>query len=83
MPSTTTLRNRIAGRERAREQDDEAPEQVKHTIQLPVKLWTEFGARARRIGVTKSALYKHLKGLGLSAKDFGGSEVDDESNTKE
>jgi hypothetical protein len=55
MEATTAIRNRLRGRDRDREQeDDEAPEQVKHTIQLPVKLWTDFSARARRLGVTKS-----------------------------
>jgi hypothetical protein len=56
MSTATAIRHRTAGRERenVQEQDDEAPEQVKHTLQLPVRLWSQFGARARRIGVTKS-----------------------------
>jgi len=27
-------------------------EQVKHTLQLPLKLWEAFGARARRSGIS-------------------------------
>lgn len=68
--ATTTLRNRIAGRADAREQDDEeAPEQVKHTIQLPVRLWTEFAARARRIGVTKSEALRRAVWLFIYVSD--------------
>jgi hypothetical protein len=41
---------------RAIPEDGEAEEaeQVKHTLQLPLKLWEAFGRRARRSGISKA-----------------------------
>lgn len=34
--------------------DEGGMEQVKHTLQLPVKLWTAFEDRVGKIGISKS-----------------------------
>ena len=52
MPSSASIGAAVRGRGQTREH--EAPEQVKHTIQLPMKLWAELERRARRWGVSKS-----------------------------
>jgi hypothetical protein len=67
--TTTTHGSRMLKRERVAEADDEAPELVKHTLQLPVKLWTEFGIRARRLAITKSEALRRAVWLFIFVSD--------------
>lgn len=58
-------------------EESEGPKFVKHTIQLPIQLWTAFSRRCRRGGISKSEGLRRSVGLYILIADGidDGSEI--------